>query len=98
MVAVEHRCGLGTRRFTTVATRARVPSAVIFDFDGVILESANIKTEAFLTLFADHTEHREAIRGYHVRNVGISRFRKFEWIYSELLKTPLCEAESIRLG
>lgn len=81
-----------------VATRARVPRAVIFDFDGVILESANIKTEAFLALFADHPEHCEAIRGYHVRNVGISRFRKFEWIYSELLKTPLGEEESSRLG
>ena len=98
MVAVEHRCGPGTRGFMTVATRARVPRAVIFDFDGVILESANIKTEAFLALFAHYPEHRDAIREYHVRNVGISRFRKFQWIYAELLKTPLGEAESTRLG
>ena len=39
----------------------RSPKAVIFDFDGVILESSNIKTEACLELFEDYPEHRAAI-------------------------------------
>jgi len=72
--------------------------AVIFDFDGVILESADIKTQAFLALFADHAEHREAILRHHLDNLGISRFRKFEWIYSQLLGRALDEDESRRLG
>ena len=45
--------------------------AVIFDFDGVILESADIKTQAFIELFADNPDHREAILRQHHDNVGI---------------------------
>lgn len=74
------------------------PKAVIFDFDGVILESADIKTQAFLDLFADYPEHREAILRHHLDNVGVSRYRKFEWIYSELLRCPLDERQSQHLG
>jgi phosphoglycolate phosphatase-like HAD superfamily hydrolase len=74
------------------------PEAVIFDFDGVILESADIKTQAFLDLFADYPEHREAILRHHLDNVGVSRYRKFEWIYSELLRIPLDENQSKHLG
>ena len=72
--------------------------AVIFDFDGVILESADIKTQAFLDLFADYPEHREAILRHHLDNLGISRFRKFEWIYSKLFGRTLEENESRHLG
>ena len=75
-----------------------IPRAVIFDFDGVILESANIKSEAFVDLFADHTVHRDAILAHHIENLGVSRYRKFEWIYRELLCQPLDEEESRRLG
>ena len=77
------------------------PSAiglVIFDFDGIVLESADIKTEAFPELFAEHPEHQEAIRAYHLAHQGISRFRKFEWIYAERLRQPLDAATSQALG
>jgi phosphoglycolate phosphatase-like HAD superfamily hydrolase len=72
--------------------------AVIFDFDGVIVDSANIKTQAFLDLFADYPEHRARIRRHHLDNLGISRYRKFEWIYTELLRRPLGDEEKERLG
>jgi HAD superfamily hydrolase (TIGR01549 family) len=72
--------------------------AVIFDFDGVILESANIKTDAFLEIFADYPEYRNEILQYHMENTGISRYRKFEWIYQELLKKPFNETEKNNLG
>ena len=72
--------------------------AVIFDFDGVILESADIKTEAFRDLFADFPDHVPAILAYHTANVGISRYLKFEWIYRELLHQPLSEEEKAALG
>lgn len=72
--------------------------AVIFDFDGVIVESADIKTQAFLELFAEYPDHRARILRHHLDNLGISRFRKFEWIYSELLRRPLSDEERERLG
>ena len=74
------------------------PRAVVFDFDGVILESADIKTQAFLELFGDYPQHRDAIRRHHLDNAGISRYRKFEWIHRELLGRVLEEEESRRLG
>ena len=82
----------------TIASQWAQLSAVIFDFDGVILESADIKTDAFLELFADYPQHRDAIRGHHLDNLGISRFRKFEWIYQELLGEALSPTKLARLG
>jgi phosphoglycolate phosphatase-like HAD superfamily hydrolase len=72
--------------------------AIVFDFDGVILESGNIKTEAFLELFGDYPEFQAAILQYHLDNLGVSRFDKFEWIYRELLRRPLVAAEREWLG
>jgi phosphoglycolate phosphatase-like HAD superfamily hydrolase len=72
--------------------------AVVFDFDGVIIESGDIKTEAFLELFAEHQEHIASIRKHHLENLGISRFKKFAWIYENLFKRPLDDFEKIRLG
>lgn len=74
------------------------PKAVIFDFDGVILESAPIKTEAFRKLFSDYPQHEDSIIRHHLENQGISRYRKFEWIYAELLGRSLSEEESRQLG
>ncbi len=78
--------------------RRPAPAAVVFDFDGVILESAEIKTEAFLELFSGHPEHREAILRHHYEHLGISRFEKFAWIYRNLLGRELGGEESRRLG
>ncbi|MCI0395261.1 MAG: HAD hydrolase-like protein [Chloroflexi bacterium] len=72
--------------------------AIIFDFDGVILESGDIKTQAFLELFADYPDHQPAILQHHLANLGVSRYDKFAWIYRELLARPLAEAERERLG
>lgn len=72
--------------------------AVIFDFDGVVLDSANIKTEAFLELFKEFPEHQQAIKEYHIEHQGITRYKKFEWIYSELLNKPYNEEIKEKLG
>lgn len=68
--------------------------AVIFDFDGVLAESVNIKTEAFAKLF-EH-EEPDAVRKiveYHIAHGGVSRFEKFRYSYREVLKRPLPDAE-----
>lgn len=72
--------------------------AIIFDFDGVILDSVHIKTDAFLELFEAYPEHHDAIRAYHLEHGGISRFVKFKWIHSELLKDPINEKQALELG
>lgn len=73
--------------------------AIVFDFDGVILESAGIKTKAFGRLFAGvYPDKAEEIMAYHIHNAGISRYVKFEHIYAHILRKPLDPEEKERLG
>ena len=72
--------------------------AIIFDFDGVILESADIKTQAFSELFADYPEKQKEIVSYHVRHGGISRFVKFNHIYRNILGHNLTKENETALG
>lgn len=87
---------------TPPVTPASAPGrlrAIVFDFDGVILESADVKTEAFLELYAAHGPALvEKVRAHHLANLGISRFKKFAWIAEHLLGSKLSEADSAALG
>jgi phosphoglycolate phosphatase-like HAD superfamily hydrolase len=73
--------------------------AVVFDFDGVVLESADVKTDAFVELFASHgPEVAAKVKAHHLANLGISRFVKFAWIHEHLLGCPITDEESRALG
>ena len=73
--------------------------AIIFDFDGVILDSVDIKTKAFARLFEDHgPEITQQVVAYHLAHGGVSRFRKFAHIYEHFLHRPMPDGESERLG
>jgi phosphoglycolate phosphatase-like HAD superfamily hydrolase len=77
----------------------RALRAVVFDFDGVILESADVKTDAFCELFSHlPAEQVAAVRRHHLDNLGISRFKKFAWIYENLLGKAISDDESTALG
>src|SRR3989304_1573816 len=67
--------------------------AIIFDFDGVIVESVDIKTKAFARLF----EHEgkvvvEKVVDYHLKNGGVSRFDKFR-VYQCFVATATPQEE-----
>jgi HAD superfamily hydrolase (TIGR01549 family) len=68
-------------------------NTIILDFDGVILESVSVKTDAFRDLFSVYPEHIEEIVMFHKKNGGMSRFDKFRYIYKNILKIPLSEEE-----
>ena len=72
--------------------------AIAFDFDGVILESVAIKTEAMASLFAHHPEHVARIKALHEGHAGISRFIKFDMIHRDILKVPLSPERRDELG
>jgi HAD superfamily hydrolase (TIGR01549 family) len=73
--------------------------ALIFDFDGVVLESANIKTEAFGKLFErDYPQHVKEIVAHHLKNMGISRFVKFRHAFDNIIKLPLTKELERELG
>lgn len=61
------------------------------DFDGVVLESVDVKTQAFHELFSFSPEHVDEIVNFHIRNGGMSRFDKFRHFYNHILKEPLSE-------
>ncbi len=67
----------------------RFIQAAFLDFDGVILESVEVKTWAFKKLFEAYPQHIGAIVSYHRKNTGISRFVKIKYIYKEIIKIPL---------
>jgi phosphoglycolate phosphatase-like HAD superfamily hydrolase len=69
--------------------------AVIFDFDGVLVESADIKTRAFAELYAPcGAEVVRQIVAYHRANAGKSRYLKFRYCQERILgRPPLSGAE-----
>lgn len=68
-------------------------SVIILDFDGVILESVNVKTDAFRELFSGEKEHVKEIVEFHRQNGGMSRFDKFRYIYKIILQRELSDAQ-----
>lgn len=71
---------------------------IILDFDGVILESVSVKTDAFRTLFSFAPEHVDKIVQFHQQNGGMSRFDKFDYIYRNILRVPLTNQKKQELS
>ena len=66
--------------------------AIIFDFDGVIAESTNIKTDAFVSIYNEYSEEVQArVKDYHVKNSGISRYKKILYYQKEILEQDYSE-------
>jgi len=71
---------------------------IVFDFDGVILESAGIKTNAFRDIFSHYPAAVDAIVAYHLQNAGMGRIAKLRIIYRDFLKQPLSPEDEKRLN
>ncbi|MBI4596980.1 MAG: HAD family hydrolase [Candidatus Omnitrophica bacterium] len=64
--------------------------AVVFDCDGVLIESGEIKTEAVRLLWApEGSAVAEAAVAYHRAHGGVSRVEKIRYVYDRLLRRPL---------
>lgn len=59
---------------------------ILFDFDGVLAESVNIKTEAFRKMYLSHgKDFSDKVVEYHLANGGVSRYEKFKIFNGEWL-------------
>lgn len=70
---------------------------IIFDFDGVILDSVPIKTESYRKLFhgfPDDYVNQFVI--YHELNGGISRYKKVQYFFEEFLNKKISENEILK--
>jgi len=66
--------------------------AIIFDYDGTIADSINIKTQAFAELYRPFgNEVERKVVKYHLANGGITRFEKLKYFHKELLNIDLDE-------
>lgn len=61
---------------------------LVFDCDGVVLNSNKVKTQAFYAA-TKHFGHEsaQALVDYHVENGGVSRYLKFEYFLTDILQT-----------
>jgi phosphoglycolate phosphatase-like HAD superfamily hydrolase len=59
---------------------------LIFDCDGVILNSNKVKTQAFYNSALSYGEKAaQSLVDYHVQNGGISRYKKFELFLNDIV-------------
>ena len=66
--------------------------AVFFDFDGVILDSVDVKTKAFAKMFREYGQEVEKkVVEYHLNNGGVARFDKFRYYYEKILNKSVNE-------
>lgn len=72
---------------------------IVFDCDGVILDSNIVKTEAYYRTakrLGATDDQARALVDYHVRLGGVSRYHKFDWYLREVLHQPVT-AEAIQI-
>lgn len=68
---------------------------IVFDFDDTIVDTVDMKADAFRKLFPEYPDHHRAIERIHRENSGMTRFDKFRSIYRDVLDQPLSD-ERIR--
>ena len=68
--------------------------SVIFDCDGVLIDSNSLKTEAFFeyALFAGK-DKANLLVNYHIKNGGISRYDKIKYFFNEIIHKDLSKRE-----
>lgn len=60
---------------------------IVFDCDGVVLNSNLIKTQAFYKTALPYGEQKaQALVKFHVENGGISRYKKFEFFLKDIVQ------------
>ncbi len=72
---------------------------LVLDCDGVILESMDVKGQAFGMLGLEYgQEMADRMMLYHAMHGGVSRFEKFDWLYQEVFKRPITPEEAKSLN
>ena len=63
---------------------------IIFDYDGTISKTNDIKTQAFANIFQEYgIDIINQVVNHHVNNQGMDRFQKFKFYHKEYLNRPL---------
>ena len=69
---------------------------ILFDCDGVILNSNKIKTRAFkLASIPFGKEASNTLEDYHLRHGGISRYEKFDYFLTSIVQIKCKEKKDL---
>lgn len=69
---------------------------LVFDCDGVVLNSNKVKTQAFYKAALPFGEEAaQKLVAHHVLNGGISRYKKFEWFIQEVVNAGEAELNKL---
>lgn len=69
---------------------------LVFDCDGVILDSNQLKTQAYFDTaiaFGANEQQAKALMDYHIRLGGISRYPKYQYFLTDILGQPASETD-----
>lgn len=67
---------------------------ILWDFDGVIIDSNSVREFGFREVLKDFdTEQVEKLIDFHNANGGWSRYVKFRYFYEEILKRPISDSK-----
>lgn len=68
--------------------------SILWDFDGVIAESVNVKTDAFYEMYLPFGKDvAERVVEHHMEHGGVSRFEKFRHYHNTLLNIKLTDQD-----
>jgi len=71
-----------------------VLKGIIFDFDGVIAESVQVKTDAFAEIYKNYgSDIVKKVVEHHEYNGGMSRFEKIKFYHESFLDKNITEEE-----
>jgi phosphoglycolate phosphatase-like HAD superfamily hydrolase len=70
-------------------------ACIVFDCDGVLLESVDAKTKAFARLAEPFgPQAAAALVAHHTLHGGVSRYEKFAWFFSQVLGREITAEEN----
>jgi len=68
--------------------------SIVFDCDGVVLNSNQVKTRAFYNAALSYGEgFASNLRDFHIQNGGISRYKKFRYFLTDIIGKKTNEEE-----
>jgi len=72
---------------------------IIFDFDGVIIDSVPIRNFGFYEIFKKYPKKLvEQLVAYHIENLGLSRFVKIRYFFHTILKKDITKEEILEFS
>ena len=67
---------------------------ILWDFDGVILDSMSVRNFGFEEIFKDYNQGDvKALLNYHITNGGLSRYIKIRYFFNNILKQQITDQE-----